>query len=341
MTEATTVLVTGASGFIASHCIIQLLDKGYRVRGTLRSLDRADGLRQVIASQTDPGDRLEFVVADLKGDDGWGQAVTGCSHVLHVASPIPRTAPKHPDELIVPARDGALRVLKAAAAAGVKRVVMTASTAAICYGHGNIGRPFTEEDWSDPDGADNSAYTRSKTIAERAAWDFIEQDASGLELVTINPGAVLGPVLEADYGTSAEIVVKLMNGDFPGTPRMGFPLVDVRDVADIHIRAMEQPEAAGNRFMAANEFMWMADVAAVLRQHRPDYARKIPTRGLPSWLVRTISLFDSVTRSVTFELDVRRDVTSDKARRMLGWSPRSNEEAIKATADSVVALGIV
>lgn len=332
-----TVLVTGGSGFIASHCILKLHAAGYAVRGTLRSLDRAPAIDNVLRQASGAAVPITWFAADLGAASGWQEALSGADYVLHVASPFPRVVPKNAAELIEPARDGALRVLRAAAAAGVKRVVMTSSMAAVVYGRGNIGRPFTEADWSDPAGSDNSAYTRSKTYAEHAAWDFAQSDDSGMELTTINPSAVLGPVLEKDYGTSAEIVLKLLKGDFPGLPRLGFALIDVRDVADLHIRAMTHPDAAGKRFLCANEFMWMEEIAAVLREHLPDYANKLPKRRLPNWAVRAAALFDPVTRGVTFELGIRRDCDTSQARKILGFAPRSNREAIHATADSLIA----
>ena len=335
------VLVTGGSGFIASHCILQLHAAGHEVRATVRSLDRVPAIAEALRNAAGHDVPVAWFVADVGSDAGWQAAVEGARHVLHIASPIPRTAPKDPQELIDTARDGALRVLRAAAKAGVARTVMTSSTAAIVYGRGNVGRAFTEADWSDPDGADNSAYTRSKLHAERAAWAFMERDGSGMEFTTVNPGAVLGPVLEKDYGTSAEIVLKLLKGDFPGMPRLGFPLVDVRDVADLHLRAMTHPAAAGQRFLCTNDFLWMAEIAEVLRAHLPDRAAKMPRRRLPDWLVRLAALFDPVTGGVTFELGVRRDCDSSRARELLGFAPRSNREAIIATADSLLAQGLV
>ncbi len=334
------VLVTGASGFIASHTIIQLLHKGYRVRGTLRSLSRAEDLKQTLSSHADTQE-LEFVAADLESDEGWTEAVANCELVLHIASPLPRVMPKDRNALVAPARVGALRVIRAAEAAACRRLVMTASTACIAYGRGNTDRVYTEADWSDPDGRDNSPYTRSKTLAERAAWEYVNGSDSELEFLTINPGAVLGPVLEKDYGTSAEIVLKLMAGDFPGLPLLGFPLVDVRDVADLHIRAMESDKAPGNRFLCANDFMWMEDIAALLREKYAEYHNRIPQRKLPNFLVRLAALADPVTRGVIFELGVKREVDSSRAKNLLGWSPRSNEEAILATAESLIAMGLV
>jgi dihydroflavonol-4-reductase len=258
-----------------------------------------------------------------------------------VASPLPRVLPKDAQALIGPARDGALRLLRAATRAGVRRVVMTSSTAAICYGRGQIARPFTEADWSDPEGRDNSDYTRSKTYAERAAWEFVANEGRGLELVTVNPGAVLGPVLEKDYGTSAEIVLKLMTGAFPGIPDFDFPLVDVRDVAELHVAALESPDAAGQRFLCVSGNMTMQEIADVLRAHLPERAHKLPRWRLPHWLVRVASLFDPVTRGVVFELGIRRECDTSNAAKRLGFAPRSVADAVRATADSLVAQGLV
>lgn len=336
------VLVSGGSGYIAGYCIAQLIREGWRVRTTLRSLARAEEVRGSLAGLVDTGDRLTFMAADLNADAGWTEAAAGCEFVLHVASPLPSTKPGSDDDLVRPARDGALRVLAAARAAGVKRVVMTASTAAIAYGRGGRSTPFTEADWSDETNrSDTSAYERSKTIAERAAWAWMKEKGGPLELVTINPGAVLGPVLGRDYSASIDIVKKLIDGSVPGLPRFGWPLADVRDIADLHVRAMTNPAAAGQRFIGAGPFYWMADIARSLRAQRPGLARRIPTRRLPDWLLKGLALFDPVIRERLFELGKERPVSADKAKTMLGWSPRSNDQMIVDTADSLVAHKIV
>ena len=342
MAESERVLVTGGSGYIASFCIAQLLNDGARVRTTVRNLAREAEVRSAIAKLASAGDRLEIVAADLNADAGWREACAGCTAVLHVASPLPSNNPKADDELVRPARDGALRVLAAARDAGVRRVVMTSSTAAVTYGYGSRSHPYTEADWSDPaNRADSSAYERSKMIAERAAWDWHASEGAALELVTICPGAVIGPVLGSDFSASLDIVKKLVDGSLPGLPHFGWPLVDVRDIADLHIRAMRAPEAAGQRYIGAGPFYWMVDIARVLRQRVPAVAQKVPTRSLPSWLVRLSSVVDPVVRGRLFELDKERPVSAAKAKRDLGWAPRSNEDAIVDTAESLISAKIV
>lgn len=342
MSDGGTVLVTGGSGYIAGFCIAELICKGFRVRTTVRSLAREAEVRQSLAKLIEVGDRLSFVAADLSADAGWAEAARGVDYVLHVASPLPAVNPKDDDELVRPARDGALRVIKAARDAGAKRVVMTSSIAAIVYGRGSPKAPLTEADWSDETNrADTSAYERSKTIAERAAWDFMKREGGSLQLVTVNPGAVLGPLLGKDFSASIAFVKKLIDGSMPGVPRIGLPIVDVRDVADLHVRAMLSPEAAGQRFICASEFSWMSDMARILRERVPERASRVPKRTLPNWLVRIAALFDPTVRDRLFELGKERRVSAEKAKRMLGWSPRPNAETIVATAQSLIAEKIV
>jgi nucleoside-diphosphate-sugar epimerase len=332
------VLVTGGSGFIGSHTILNLLGAGYRVRTTVRSPEREATVRELLGAES--SDALSFVIADLTDDAGWGEAVSGCDYVLHLASPFPLGPPKHEDDLIVPAREGALRVLAAARDARVKRVVMTSSFAAIGYGNPAPDRPFTEEDWTNPDGEGVSAYAKSKTLAERAAWDFIEREGAGLELAVVNPVGVFGPVLGPDFSTSIQLVKRLLDGAMPGIPRVGFGIVDVRDVADMHVRAMTAPGAAGERFLAvAGAFMPVSEIAAVLRERMGEDAKKVPTRMLPNWLVRLVSRFDSSVKQIVPELGKVKEASNEKAKRVLGWAPRSNEEAIVASGESLVRLG--
>jgi nucleoside-diphosphate-sugar epimerase len=337
------VLVTGGSGFIGSHCILSLLAAGHQVRTTVRNLKRAGDVRAMLKeSGAEPGDRLCFVAADLENDAGWSEAVAGCEYVLHVASPFPATIPRNEAELIVPAREGALRVLRAARDAGVKRVVLTSSFAAVGYSQQPQITPFDETSWTDPNGDDVRPYVKSKTLAERAAWDFIAKEGGTLELSVVNPAGVFGPVLGPDYSTSILIVQRLMDGAMPGCPRLYFGIVDVRDVADLHIRAMTHPAAKGERFLAvAGDFISMADIAKVLKARLGAAAKRVPTRQLPNWLVRIAALRDPAVRQILPELGKRRNATNEKAKRMLGWAPRSNEESIIAAAESLIRLGLL
>jgi len=275
-------------------------------------------------------------------DAGWPEAVAGCDFVLHVASPFPLKVPKNEDELIVPAREGALRVLRAARDAGVKRVVLTSSFAAIGYGHKVTHRPFTEDDWTDPNGEGVGPYVKSKTLAERAAWDFIAREGGALELAVVNPVGVFGPVLGPDFSTSIQIVKRLMDGSVPGCPRLSFGVVDVRDVADLHLRAMIDPAAKGERFLAiAGNFMTMQEIALVLKARMGEAAKRVPTRVLPDWLLKVAALADSSLGQIIPELGKSKNATNEKAQRVLGWTPRSKEDAIVATAESLVQLGLL
>lgn len=339
---AARVLVTGASGFVAQHLILQLLAKGYEVRGTLRSLKRGDEVKAVLAKHDPRANGITFVEADLSSDAGWAEAVEDCTFVHHVASPFPAVHPKDENELIRPAREGALRVLKAAKAAGVKRVVMTSSMAAIAYGHGDNRAEISDETmWSNPDGPDNTPYTKSKTLAERAAWDYVNGEGKGLELVTINPTGIMGPVLSADVSTSLEIPIRLMNGKTPGIPRLGFSLVDVRDVAECHVKAMELPEAVGERFLASEGFLWFTEAAEILRKKFPAYDRKIPKRKVPDWALKLMAVFQPVYRQTVTELGRTRKASNAKASRVLGVKFRTAEDALVASAESLIQLKVI
>jgi nucleoside-diphosphate-sugar epimerase len=335
-----TVLVTGGSGFIGSHCILQLVAAGHQVRTTVRNLQREADVRGMLKEGgAEPGERLSFVAVDLEKDAGWPEAVAGCEYVLHVAAPFPLESPRHEDELIVPAREGTLRVLRAARDAGVKRVVLTSSFAAIGYGQKPQETPFSETNWTDATSPDIGAYVKSKTLAERAAWDFIAKEGSNLELSVINPVAVFGPVLGPDYATSIQVVKRMMDGGMFGCPRLYFGVVDVRDVADLHLRAMTHPAAKGERFLAiAGDCVSLLDIARVLRARLGASARRVPTWQLPDWLARIAALFVPALRQFVPQLGKVKHASNEKARRVLGWSPRSNEDAIAATGESLVRL---
>ncbi len=336
------VLVTGGSGFVGAHCILLLLKQGYRVRTTVRSFKREADVRAMLkVGGAEPGEALSFFVADLMSDAGWAEAASGCDFVLHVASPFPPGIPKDEQELIVPARDGALRVLKASRDAGVKRVVLTSSFAAIGYTAKSTNEPYTEKDWTNPNDK-IGAYIKSKTIAERAAWDFIAREGGGLELSVVNPGGVLGPVLGADYSSSIQLVQRLLEGSVPGLPQLSFGIVDVRDVADLHLRAMTNPAAKGERFLAiGGDFMTMQQMADILKARLGEDAKNVPTKTVPNWLIRLVSVFDPSIRLILPELGKIKRASHEKAMRMLGWAPLSNEEAIVATAESLIRLGLL
>jgi dihydroflavonol-4-reductase len=338
--DTKTVLVTGGSGFLGGWCLIELLRRGHRVRTTVRDPAREAEVRATVAKETDPGDRLAVIAADLTEDGGWTEAVEGCEYVLHVASPFPPVQPKDPDELIVPAREGTLRVLRASLGAGVERVVVTSSVAAVTGARQRPSRPLDERDWSDPDNPKLSPYARSKTIAERAAWDFAGERDAAAKLATVNPGAIVGPVLSEDRSFSLQAIERLLRG-MPGVPRIGFSFVDVRDVVDLHLRAMTAPEAGGERFVAVARFLWMSEVAAVLRERLGEDAAKVPTRGVPDLLVRAMALFDPGVRSVTGQLGRKTELSSEKAKSLLGWTPRPVEETVAECARSLVELGAV
>lgn len=337
-----TVLVTGGTGFLGGWCAAELLRRGYTVRTTVRDLRRTDDVRAALAAAgVDAGERLSVVAADLNADDGWPEAVAGCDYVLHVASPFPPAQPKDPDELIAPARDGALRVIGASLDAGVRRVVMTSSVAAVRHGRPpSVDRPYNEADWTDPDDLRRTPYVRSKTIAERAAWDYVRARGAESRLAVVNPGAIVGPVLSDDRSFSLQVIERLLNG-MPAVPRLGFVLVDVRDVADLHIRAMTAPSAGGERFLAVDRFLWMKDVGRILRERLGQAAAKVPTRVAPDLLIRAMGLFDPSVRSIVSDLGVSTTYTAEKAKTTLGWAPRPIEDAIADTAQSLIERGLV
>ncbi len=335
----TKVLVTGATGFIASHTILALVNKGYEVRGTARSASKADKLNATLSAYAGKPIEIELVSADLTKDEGWAEAMEGVTYLQHLASPIPNNLPKDANELIIPAKEGALRALKAAKAAGVKRAVMTSSFASIGYGWGD-SRPavLDESHWSNPDNIkDNTAYTRSKAIAEKAAWDYVTGDGQGLELATINPVAVLGPAMSADVSASLELVQQPMQGKLPAFPKLTFGVVDVRDVALAHVAAMEKPEAAGERFIVGDRVLSFTDIGAVLREAYPD--RKLPKGELPSWLVKMLTVVNPTLKQIVPELGKNRGFTNEKSQRMLGIDYIPAKEAILASTNSLIELG--
>lgn len=336
-----TVLLTGISGFIAKHCAVELLQQGYRVRGTVRSLDKADAVRATLARHADVS-RLEFVAADLLADAGWREAAAGVQGVLHVASPFPLAPPKNADDLIRPAVDGTLRVLRAAAAAGAARFVQTSSVVAVVHGHGPA-RPatFTEADWTDPDHPDVSAYARSKTLAERAARAFVADEGRALHYCSVNPGFVLGPLLDRVSGSSADLVASLLRGKVPGCPRVMFAVVDVRDVAKAHRLALQTAEPSGGRYLAVSETVWFRELAAAIKTRLGPRARKVSTRELPDFLVKLVALVDPSARSIVPDLGRVLRVDNTATRRALGMAFIGLADAAPAMADSLFEHGVL
>ena len=338
-----TVLVTGGSGFVGVHTILQLLAAGHTVRTTVRHPDRSkDVLAMLRQGGAEPGSRLAFATADLTEDAGWREAVGDCEYVLHVASPLSTTVPDDENEMIIPAREGTLRVLRAAREAGVKRVVITSSFGAVSYGHPSQDAPFDETDWTNLDSLEMHPYIKSKTLAERAAWDFVAREGDGLELSVINPTGIFGPALGPDFSGSIGIIKELLDGTMPAVPRIYFGLIDVRDVAELHLRAMTSSTAKGERFIAvAGETMSILDIAKVLRAKLGAAARRVPRFQAPDWVMRLAALRNPMARASLPMLGKRRRANGEKARRLLGFAPRGNEEMILDTAASLIRLGLV
>jgi nucleoside-diphosphate-sugar epimerase len=338
-----TVLVTGGTGFLGGWCVAELLNQGHTVRTTVRDLKREDDVRAHVATAgAQANGDLTVVAADLNSDAGWSEAAAGADYVLHVASPFPPAQPKDADELIVPARDGALRVIKAALDAGVRRIVMTSSVAAVRHGrewtHG--AEPYTEADWTDGSDERRTPYVRSKTIAEQAAWEHVRAAGSEERLAVVNPGAIIGPVLSEDRSYSIQAIERLLGG-MPAVPRLGFTFVDVRDVADLHIRAMTAESAGGERYIATDRFLWMHEVSEILRERLGEAARRAPTRIAPNLMMRVMAVFDPAVRSVISDLGEDAQMSNAKARETLGWTPRPVGDSIADTGRSLIDLGIV
>ncbi|HTE32348.1 MAG TPA: aldehyde reductase [Chryseolinea sp.] len=337
------VLVTGGSGFVGAHCILQLLQKGYRVKTTLRSMNRRDEVMDMLGNGgIESFQDLSFIEADLTKDANWNEAVKECEFVLHVASPIFLKIPRHESEMITPAVDGTLRVLKASRDAGVKRVVLTSSFAAVGYSHKDASKLITEESWTNAGDKNLSAYLKSKTLAERAAWDFMAREGGDMELAVINPVGIFGPLLGPDMSSGLEILKKLLDGTMKAIPNINFGVVDVRDVADLHLRAMEDPRAKGQRFLAlAGGILSLHDIALLLREKLGDSARNVTTRKMPDWIVRIGALFNPMAKNIVSQLGRIKNSSNEKAKSILGWRPRSNEEAIIASAQSLIRFGLI
>lgn len=338
-----TVLVTGATGFLAKHCIAELLRQGYPVRGTARDpVGAAPQIAAALARAGLTGAVVPLVAADLEREEGWSEAVAGCTHVVHVASPFPIEQPKDRDEIVRPARDGALRLLRAATAAGVQRVVLTSSTVAIMYTSDPApGHVYTEADWTDPARTDLTPYMVSKTVAERAAWDYVRATPGAPELAAINPGFVQGPALDADLSTSLEVQRLMGKGAYPGAPAIRFPIADVRDMAALHVLAMTHPKAAGERFLCANGTSSLMGIGRLIAEVLPDLKSKVPKFELPDFAVRGLARFDRRLQAVLPELGTERVCSNAKARDVLGFEFRAAETAIRDGALSLRAIGVI
>jgi dihydroflavonol-4-reductase len=337
---ATTVLITGISGFIARHTAKRFLDAGYTVRGTVRSRAKGEDVRTSLAGHCDV-EKLSFVEADLLADNGWSEAVTGCDSVAHIASPFPFGQPRHENDLIRPAVDGTLRVLKAAKAAGVPRFVQTSSNVAVAYGHPPSKTRFTEDDWSNVNGPHMSAYAKSKTLAERAARDFIAAEGGDMHFSSVNPGFVLGPVLDDDFGTSAGVIQMILRGKYPGMPRLQFGCVDVRDIAEMHLRAVETTAPGGGRYLGVADTLWFVEIARAIKEALGADAKKVPNRQLPDFLVKTIALIDPGVRGIVSDLGQVREFDNARTRQALGMDFIPARQAAIATARSLVDLKLV
>ena len=336
-----TVMVSGGSGYIAGETIRQLLGKGWTVHTAVRSLSREAELRPQLGGTADT---LKFFAADLMNDAGWAEAMAGCSHVCHMASPFPAGVPKDENELIVPAREGALRALRMAKGAGVTRFVMTSSAAAIAYGHPPGKIQYDERDWTNVDAPGVQPYVKSKTIAERAARDWVAAEGGALEYCAVCPVLVLGPVQGADFAASVEPVQRLLDGSVPALPDVGFSIVDLRDIAALHVLALEAPadKVRDGRFIGSSgSFFKFADVAKVLRDEFGPQARKVPTRRMPAFGVRILALFMPAAKQLLGEIGRTRATSSAHAQSVLGWKPRPPEESIIDCARSLIEHGVV
>ena len=342
MENKETVLVTGGTGFVGAHCIVQLLQKGYSVKTTVRNPNKKDEVFEMLKNGGITAfDNLTFIAADLTKDDNWNEAAKGCQYVLHVASPIFLTLPKDENEMIRPAVDGTLRVLKAARNAGVKRVVMTSNFGAVGYSQKDPNAQITENDYTDPNEKGLSAYNKSKVLAEKAAWDFIKREGGNLEFATINPTAIFGPALGKSLSSGFELLKNLLDGSMKVVPNLYMNIIDVRDVADLHIRAMTNPDAKGQRFLAlAGGKISLPEIAVYLKKTMPKAAKNVSTRKLPNWVVAVGGLFSPKLKNLACMLKTNRNPSNEKAKRILGWKPiATNEEAIVATVESLIKFG--
>lgn len=338
---STNVLITGANGFIGLHTVLHFLKRGYNLRATVRTQEQGEKVRQTLAKHADTH-HLEFTYADLTNDAGWDQAVSGCDFVLHLASPFPAEAPKDENDLITPAREGTLRVLRAAEEAGVRRVVLVSSVAAVISGHERENRAFDESDWTDTSKT-GYAYAKSKTLAEQAAWEFIRstENVNGMEMVSVNPSNVFGPVLDNRQHTSTEWFRTLLRREIPGLTRTQLNLVDVRDLVEMIEKAMITPEAAGKRFIANAASIPLQEFALILDRNFASRGYRVPTRILPDWLVRFFAIFIPKTKPVVDTLGWNHSLSTEQARSVLGWQARPYEGTIIEMAQSMIEQNMV
>lgn len=335
------LFISGVSGFLGTHIVLEALRRGYQVVGTVRSAEKGAETTAVLSKYLRPEivANFQFTLADLNSPAHWQEAMKGCDAILHVASPFPLGLPKHENDLILPARNGVKHVFDAAIASGIHRIVQTSSIAAIMYGHEKGKTQFDETDWSNLAWPELAPYNKSKTMAEQDVWDYAKKHPE-LKVTVINPGFVLGPVLGKDVGTSADVVLKLMNGEYPGVPKLGFPIVDVRDVAKLHLNALEMDASIGQRYAAVSESIWFVEMAKFILEAQPKCSKYLKVRELPNWFIRIYSLFEKTTRMILPELGFCATVSNAKAKRDLGFVPISAKEAVKACADSLVELNL-
>lgn len=328
------VLVTGISGFLGGHVALQLLEAGYRVRGSVRNLDRADKVRDTLSKAGADISGLEFVALDLLSDSGWAEAMTGIRFLQHTASPFVLETPKDPNDLIRPAVEGTRRAIAAALASQVERVVLTSSIAAIQYGHADYSRAYDEADWTNVESANTGAYAMSKTLAEREAWKLMDAAGRHDDLAVINPAGIFGPLLDEDPGTSSMLVRRLIDGKLPAVPKLAMSVVHVRDVAALHVDAMTNPAAAGQRCIASEGTYWMSDIGRMLRPAFPD--RRIPTGELPNWLLHIVALFDKGVRDNIHEIGTMKRIDGSRGSQRLHRKLISTEQSSIATAKSLI-----
>lgn len=336
------VLLTGISGFVGGHVALELLKAGYIVRGSVRDLKKAGKVRDTLSKAGADVGNLEFVALDLKSDAGWDEAMSDVRYLQHVASPFVTKEPRARNELIRPAVDGTRRAIGAALRAKVERIVVTSSMAAIMYGHDKSRTaPFTAADWTDLDGREISGYVESKTRAEKAAWELMDKAGRHDDLSTINPGAIFGPLLDEDPGTSITLLKRMFDGSLPAAAKIAFIVVDVRDVAAAQVAAMTAESARGRRFPMGNGTYSLMDLAAILRKGLPDRASKLPRFEVPDWVVRLVGIVDADIRGNLGELGVVKRGDASDVKRLLGRDLISAEDATLASARSVIAHGLV